>query len=136
VEYFDSDVIFNSLVIQDEEKHKEARSLVLDAIQKNTFIISTLVIQEVGFGLARFGLSNEEIESKLTLLASQNLIAVEPSSIFRALILAKKIGFKHVNDCVHTAIAESLNPDKFYTYNKSDFKRLQKHTNVEITILG
>ena len=81
MEYFDSDVIFNSLVIQDEEKHKEARSLVLDAIQKNTFIISTLVIQEVGFGLARFGLSNEEIESKLTLLASQNLIAVEPFSI-------------------------------------------------------
>ncbi len=29
VEYFDSDVIFNFLVIQDTDKHEEARSLVL-----------------------------------------------------------------------------------------------------------
>lgn len=135
MEYFDSDVIFNFLVLQDEEKHKEARQLVFDAIKNLRFVISTLVVQEVGFGLARFGLSSDEIESKLTLLSSQNLIGVEPSVMIRALFLAKKIGFKHINDCVHTAIAENLNPEKFYTYNKSDFKRIQKHTKLKITIL-
>lgn len=135
MEYFDSDVIFNFLVLQDEAKHTEARNLVFNAIEGNQFVISTLVIQEVGFGLARFGISNVEIESKLTFLFSQTLIGVEPYIMIRALALAKKIGFKHINDCVHTAIAENLNPDKFYTYNKSDFKRIQKHTKLKITIL-
>ena len=91
MEYFDSDVIFNFLVLQDEQKHIEARNLVLNAIENNQFVISTLVIQEVGYGLARFGLSNEEIDNKLTLLSSQNLLGIEPSNIPSALILARKL---------------------------------------------
>lgn len=135
VEYFDSDVIFNFLVVQDPDKHKEARSLVFKAIGKGTFVTSTLTIQEVGYGLARFGLSNDEIESKLSFLSSLDLAVITQANIVRALDLAKKIGFKHINDCVHTALAESLTPAKFYTYNNSDFKRIQKHTHIEISIL-
>ena len=135
MEYFDSDVIFNFLVIQDPDKHEEARSLVFKAIGKGTFVTSTLTIQEVGYGLARFGLSNDEIESKLSLLSSLDLAVVTQANIVRALDLAKMIGFKHINDCVHTALAESLSPTKFYTYNNSDFKRIQKYTNIEISIL-
>lgn len=135
MEYFDSDVIFNFLVLQDESKHQEARNLVFNAIKNNQFVISTLVIQEVGYGLARYGLSNEEIEVKLNFLSSQNILGVEPSIIPRAITLAKKIDFKHINDCVHTVIAENLNPEIFYTYNKSDFKRIKKHTKVKIKTL-
>ncbi|TDE08188.1 PIN domain-containing protein [Dyadobacter psychrotolerans] len=96
MEYFDSDVIFNFLVLQDDDKHHQARTLVLNAMDNNVFTISTLVIQEVGFGLARFGLSNEEIEAKLSFLSSINTIEVNVSHIIRALILAKIIGFKHI----------------------------------------
>jgi hypothetical protein len=39
------------------------------------------------------------------------------------------------NICVHTVETESLNCDAFYTYNKSDFKRIQKHTPLTIKIL-
>ena len=45
--YFDSDIVFNFIVIQDREKHEQSRQLVLDAIREETFVISTLVIQEV-----------------------------------------------------------------------------------------
>ncbi|MCE7043583.1 type II toxin-antitoxin system VapC family toxin [Dyadobacter sp. CY312] len=135
MEYFDSDVIFNFLVIQDPDKHEEARNLVFKAIGKGTFVTSTLTIQEVGYGLARFGLSNDEIESKLSFIASLDLAVVTQANIVRALDIAKMIGFKHINDCVHTALAESLSLTKFYTYNNSDFKRIQKHTNIEISIL-
>lgn len=133
--YFDSDVVFNFIVIQDREKHEQSRQLVLDAIREETFVISTLVIQEVGFGLSRFGLSNEEISTKLTFLASINTIIIGKEDIFNALRLARIIGFKHINDCVHSAVAERLNTDSFYTYNKSDFKRIKRHTQLEITIL-
>ncbi len=133
--YFDSDVVFNFLVVQDQEKHEQSRRLILDAIRKETFVISTLVVQEVGFGLARFGLASEEIETKLTFLASINTILVEKQDVLHALRLAGIIGFKHINDCVHTVVAERYNPDHFCTYNKSDFKRIKRHTRLEITIL-
>lgn len=133
--YFDSDVVFNFLVVQDQEKHEQSRRLILDAIREETFVISTLVIQEVGFGLARFGLTNEEIAAKLTFMASINTVTIETMHLLRALRLAEVIGFKHINDCVHTAVAESIESDLFYTYNKSDFKRIKKHTRLAISIL-
>ncbi|WP_149244829.1 PIN domain-containing protein [Dyadobacter sp. 32] len=104
-------------------------------MSKSTFVTSTLTIQEVGYGLARFGLSNDEIEIKLSFLSSLELAVVTQTNIIRALDLAKKVGFKHINDCVHTALAESLTPTKFYTYNRSDFQRIQKFTNIGISIL-
>ena len=63
--YFDSDVIFHFLVLQDDQKHRKSRKLVFEAIDSQEFAISSLVVQEVGFGLARFGISNEEILAKL-----------------------------------------------------------------------
>lgn len=135
MEYFDSDVIFNFLVLQDDQKHQDARRLVFESLKNATFKILTLVVQEVGYGLSRFGISDTEILTKLTYLTSREVIEIKNSHIIRALQLAREIGFKHINDCIHTAIAESINPDKFYTYNKADFKRIQLHTTLEITIL-
>ncbi|GAB3321816.1 hypothetical protein GCM10027299_16830 [Larkinella ripae] len=48
--------------------------------------------------------------------------------------LATKIGFQHLNDCLHTAIAETY-CEELYTFNKADFKQLQKYTSLKITIL-
>lgn len=84
--------------------------------------------------MARQEITSEEIEEKLTAL-SFNLVGIGQPDILRGLQLAKKIGFKHINDCVHTAVAESLNCQVLYTYNKSDFKRIQKCTKLKITIL-
>lgn len=69
--------------------------------------------------MARQEITSEEIEEKLTAL-SFNLVGIGQPDILRGLQLAKKIGFKHINDCVHTAVAESLNCQVLYTYNKSD----------------
>jgi len=135
VHYFDSDVLFNCIVIQDPIKNKQANKFFLDAVKYNRFVISTLVIHEIGYGLARFELGNDIIKRELDYLNSLNIATIGSSHITRALELAEIIGFKHINDCVHTAIAESLECDLFYTYNKSDFKRIQKHTNLQIVIL-
>ena len=133
--YFDSDVVFNYIVTQDPVKNKQTNQLLLEAVKYDHFIISTLVIHEIGYGLARFELANNIIKQELDYLNSLNIATIESSHITRALELAEIIGFKHINDCVHTAIAESLECDLFYTYNKSDFKRIQKHTNLQKVIL-
>lgn len=133
--YFDSDVIFHFLVLQDEHKHQESRTLVLNAIAAKEFAISSLVVQEVGFGLAKFGISGEEISAKLSFLHSINTIEINNSDITRAISLAENIGFKHINDCIHTAVAERLLPEQFFTYNKSDFVRIKRATKLPINIL-
>lgn len=133
--YFDSDVIFNYVVIQDAVKHEQANKLILEAIAQDQFIISTLVIQEVGYGLARFELKSDLIKYELDYLLSLNITNIHKEHLSRALQLAESIGFKHINDCIHAAVAESLNCDVFYTYNKSDFRRIQKISSLDIIIL-
>ncbi len=133
--YFDTDVIVNAVVEQDPVKHLEAKGLILNAFNNNMFVISTLVIQEVGYTLARLDVSSEEIEQNLTFFNSQNAYPVEYATLKRGIELGALIGFRHINDCVHTAIAEHLNCKTLYTYNKWDFKRIQKHTKLEISIL-
>lgn len=83
----------------------------------------------------RFGISGEEISAKPSFLHSINTIEIQNSDIARALALARTIGFKHINDCVHTAVAERVVPKQFYTYNKSDFNRIKKLAKVSIEIL-
>lgn len=133
--YFDTDVIINAVIEQDLSKHLEAKRLLLNALNNSMFAISTLVIQEVGYTLARLDLSSEEIEQNLAFFNSQNVYLVEHPILKRAIELSSLIGFKHINDCVHTAIAEHLNCTTLYTYNRSDFKRTQKYTKLEISIL-
>ncbi|MCF0065436.1 PIN domain-containing protein [Dyadobacter chenwenxiniae] len=133
--YFDSDVIFNYVVIQDPVKHEQANQLIFEAIAQDRFVISTLVIQEVGYGLARFELKSDVIKYELDYLLSLNITNIQKQHLSRALQLSETIGFKHINDCLHAAVAESLSCDVFYTYNKSDFRRIQNLTSLDIIIL-
>lgn len=135
MKYFDTDVIINAVIEQDAVKHQEAKTLLFNALNDNTFVISTLVIQEIGYALARIGLPTEEIERNLAFFSSLSVYLVEHASLTRGIVLAHQIGFKNINDCIHTAVAESINCEQLYTYNKSDFKRIQKLTNLKISIL-
>jgi predicted nucleic acid-binding protein len=135
VRYFDSDVIFNYVVVQDYAKNQRANRLILDAITDACFVISTLVLQELGYGLARFDLEPKQIKIELEFLTSLNICTISKNDLNRAIQLSETIGFKHINDCIHTAVAENLNCESLYTYNKSDFKRIQKLTDLEIIIL-
>ncbi|CAG5073804.1 hypothetical protein DYBT9623_04930 [Dyadobacter sp. CECT 9623] len=133
--YFDSDVIFNYVVIQDYAKNQRANRLILDAIKDACFVISTLVLPELGYVLARFDLEPKQIKIELEFLTSLNICTISKNDLNRAIQLSETIGFKHINDCIHTAVAENLNCESLYTYNKSDFKRIQKLTDLEIIIL-
>ncbi|MFC5410739.1 type II toxin-antitoxin system VapC family toxin [Larkinella bovis] len=135
MKYFDTDVIINAVVEQDIVKHQEAKELVFNALNDNTFIISTLVIQETGYALARIGLPVEEIERNLAFFSSLNVCLVEHAALNRGIELASLVGFKNMNDCIHTAVAESINCEQLFTYNQSDFKRIQKNTSLTISIL-
>jgi predicted nucleic acid-binding protein len=63
--YFDSDVLINSLVNQNPIKHINSINRIEASIFDNSFTISWLTIQEVAFVLRKLRQENSFISSKL-----------------------------------------------------------------------
>lgn len=132
--YFDSDILVNYFVIQDPQKHLQSVELCQSSINTGNFFCSLLLLQETSYVLSRLGVESDRIEK---MMKSTLPYLTKPYGIHhfeRGLTLAKIIGFQHINDCVHTAIAEEY-CNELYTYNKADFRRIQIHTRLKITIL-
>ena len=132
--YFDTDVLVNATVNQNPIKNIESNELLEQAILAETFTISWLSIQELGFVLAKLNQTTLEINVSLTQLIASIPVSYDKSIFERAIELANQIGFKDFNDCLHTAIAEQYCTD-LYTYNREDFKRIQPLTFLNIHIL-
>lgn len=132
--YFDSDVLIHYLVVQDPQKHALATQLYEKAAKENRFFISLLSLQEVAFVLAKLKTPNDIITKKIAVFFSDRLVNYDLDLFKKACALAELIGFENTNDCLHTAIAET-HCTELYTFNKSDFKRIQNHTTLKITIL-
>jgi predicted nucleic acid-binding protein len=64
-----------------------------------------------------------------------NPVGYDLSSFRRAVQLAQQLGFKNINDCLHTAIAETQNCVELVTYNRKDFVRIEPLSSLKITVL-
>ena len=132
--YIDTDVLVHAYVVQDARKNRQANEVIEQVNKNDNAVISTLSIQEMLFVLERLGVGNKEIE-----IAYKELIQLKPISygteiLRRAFDMAKDVGFRNINDCVHTAIAES-HCTELITYNKRDFNKIKEFTKISVTIL-
>ncbi|MCE6988015.1 PIN domain-containing protein [Dyadobacter sp. CY323] len=132
--YFDTDVLINLLIPQDSAKHKLAKNLYQDSTEREQFFISLLCLQETAFVLQRLGQHPDDIEAMLAAFLNFQPVPYSIMEMERAIYLAKRIGFQNINDCLHTAIAET-HCSKLLTFNKADFKRIGNLANIEITLL-
>ncbi len=120
--YFDTDIWIHSLVEQETEKHKQANEII-ESYSKQGYLISTLNYQEILFVLGKLKISEHEIESIANDLFQLNAVSYSVKEVKRASQIAKQIGFRQINDCIHTAIAET-HCTELITYNKKDFSKL------------
>lgn len=134
MKYFDTDVLVNFVYAQDAVKHQETILLVEASMKGDFFNISWLTIQELGFVLAKLNQSKSFITEKISDFMTFDPLNYDASTFERAIELASQIGFKHFNDCLHTAIAEQ-NCTELYTYNHTDFKKIKPLTSLTIHIL-
>ncbi len=132
--YFDTDVLIHSLVNQNLNLHLKTNDIIEDMVTTNQFLISWLSLQEIGFVLAKLNQPAPFISSKLNSLISSSPVQYGLPEFIRAAELAKTIGFKNLNDCLHTAIAEQHCTD-LYTCNYKDFKHIQQLTSLNIHFL-
>lgn len=131
--YFDTDIWIHSLVNQDAEKHEQANEII-ESNSKQGYLISTLNYQEILFVLGKLKVSADEIESIASDLFQLNAVSYSLKEVKRASHIAKQIGFRQINDCIHTAIAET-HCNELITYNKKDFSKIAKLTSITIRIL-
>ena len=132
--YIDTDVLIHAYVIQDEGKHGQARELIKEAIAGEGAVISTLTIQETLFVLDRLDVASARIEVVYDALMRMQPIAYGIEDLQRAVNIATRVGFRNINDCIHTAIAES-HCTELVTYNRGDFNRIRSFATVDIRIL-
>jgi predicted nucleic acid-binding protein len=91
-------------------------------------------LQEFSFVLGKIKVEPETIINNIKIFSTATPINYTAKHFNRAIELAKQIGFKHINDCIHTAIAEEFCTE-LITYNKDDFNKIKNYTALKITIL-
>ena len=132
--YFDTDVIVHSIIIQDRKKHDDSIQLIKQAITRDNFFISFLVLHETAFVLSRLRFADEFVSNNVRHLSTFASFQYSNEMFTRATELANTLGFKNINDCVHIAIAEQF-ADELVTYNKKDFGKIEPLTDLNISLI-
>lgn len=132
--YIDTDVLINFYITQDEIKHREANSIIEEINSSGLAKISILSIQETLFVLEKLKLEKTKINTVFNELIALNPLTYDAAMLTRAVDLAQTIGFRHINDCIHTAIAETYCTE-IITYNKKDFSKIEELTHIKVKIL-
>ncbi|MCX6051529.1 MAG: PIN domain-containing protein [Campylobacterales bacterium] len=132
--YFDTDVLVHFVVTQDDVKHARAKKMIIGAVQNSKFSLSMLSLQEWLFVMAKLSVPSETIEKNYSVFKQFATLSIDTEIFERGYNLASQIGFRHINDCLHTAIAEKQ-CSELITYNQNDFKKIKKISTLKITIL-
>jgi len=132
--YIDTDVLINAYVVQDVHKHRQANEVIEQVNTDDIAVISTLTIQEMLFVLKRLDVDNEEIEIAYNEVMQLEPLAYDIGILQRAFGIARQVGFRNINDCIHAAIAES-HCTELITYNRRDFIRIKKFAQVRMRLL-
>ena len=132
--YIDTDVLIHAYVVQDVHKHRQANEVIEQANTNDIAVISTLSIQEMLFVLERLHIGNEGIEIAYNEVMQLEPIAYDIEILRRSFSIARHVGFRNINDCIHTAIAEA-HCTELITYNRRDFIKIKEFAQVSVTIL-
>jgi len=132
--YLDTNVLIYASIEQDSEKKKKSLDIIEHLVKNKELILSPLVIQEFIFTLSRLKVDREIIEYDTAFyfnFVSENYTKKMLEEAL-ALCLEEK-NCKNINDVLHMKLATQY-ASRLLTYD-SDFKKLQKHTEIEIELL-
>jgi predicted nucleic acid-binding protein len=132
--YFDTDVLVNAILIQDLDRHNRALSRIEKSIKDDSFIISSVTLQELVFVLGKLKIESVVIRKTYEFYSPLALYGLDRNIFKRAFEIAEKLSFIHINDALHLACAEKY-ARSIVTFDKDDFRKLRKHTAILVEIL-
>ena len=131
--FFDTNVLVYYTINQDEEKQKKSQYFIEKALEKESFFISPLIMTEYIFVLSKLKILEENRE-KILFFSKFVHAKISTKIVMEAYTLCSELeACKNINDAIHLVIAQKY-CTKLLTYD-SDFKKLQKHTKIDIEIL-
>ena len=133
--YFDTDFLVHSIINQDRKRHLLAQKIFDKTHNEQKIFISLLNLQEIAFVCSKLRMQTFEINEILTIFHYFKPINYTFEQYLRACEICQKIGFQNINDCLHTAIAET-HYTELYTFNQRDFHQIKNHTTLKINILS
>lgn len=130
---FDTNVLIYMSINQGEKKQNMSQSLIRDAIAKKVFFITPFILSEYIYTLAKLNILSEQ-RNKVELFSRYVSGNIDKKIIVKAYELCQEINFcRNINDVIHLKVAEQYGT-KLVTFD-SDFKKLQKYTDIEIEVI-
>ena len=131
--FFDTNVLIYATIDQNMEKFERATQQIDEAIQIDSFCISPLVLSEYIFILSKLKIIQEQHE-KVMMFSKYVVSDIDNEIVIQAYELCSSLDFcKNINDVIHLKVAEQY-CQKLVTFD-NDFKKLQKHTDINIEII-
>lgn len=132
--FFDTNILIYSLVKLDREKSAQSSKMILEAIDRDEFFVSSLVISEFIHIMNKLKQNKELIDNAVNTFIQYTDGLIDVDLIIQAYAICSKakacINFQ---DSIHIAIAEKF-CEKIITFNK-DFRKYKGYSNNEIQIL-
>ena len=133
VTFFDTNVLVYATIDQDKEKMLLSQKIIAQAIEDSTFFISALVLSEYIFILSKLKIIDEQDE-KIMLFSTLSQGNHDSEMVIDGYNLCKQVDFcKNINDVIHLKMTEKY-CRRLVTFD-TDFKKLEKYTDIEIEIL-
>jgi len=133
VTFFDTNVLVYFTINQEQAKWELAKKYIYNALDEEKFFISPMVLSEYIFILAKYKVIKQH-QDKVMFFSQYVEGNIDTSRVVDAYSTCQEIDFcKNINDVIHLKIAEEY-CIKLVTFD-SDFKKLQKYTEIEIEIL-
>ena len=132
--YLDTNVLIYATIEQDIEKKEKSLDVIEYLVKNQELILSPLVMQEFIFTLSKLKVDREIIEYDTEFYFNFVSENYTKKMLEEALTLClEEKNCKNINDILHMKLATQY-ATKLLTYD-SDFKKLQKYTDIEIEIL-
>ena len=132
--YLDTNVLIYATIEQDIEKKEKSLDIIEHLVKNQELILSPLVMQEFIFTLSKLKVDREIIEYDTEFYFNFVSENYTKKMLEEALSLClEEKNCKNINDILHMKLATEY-ATKLLTYD-SDFKKLQKYTDIEIEIL-
>jgi len=132
--YLDTNVLIYATIEQDAEKKEKSLDIIEYLVKGKELILSPLVMQEFIFTLSKLKVDREIIEYDTAFYFNFVSKNYTKKMLEEALNLClEEKNCKNINDVLHMKLATQY-ATKLLTYD-SDFKKLQKYTDIEIKIL-
>jgi len=124
--YLDTNVLIYASVEQDLQKKERSIELIEKFVEEESLLLSTLVIQEFVFTLAKLGLPYKAIRKDSAFYMDYATVGLDYSVMKRSVDACCQLEkCRNINDLSHLFLAEKGGAKYLLTYD-SDFKILER----------